>query len=111
VEVGGRTVAPIAVTSMSNEPPLLGTDPMLYPRGSAATLTSEHNMARFKIATVDGYEVMVEHQSETPEVFVAAMNGHKTIEATEIIRGSHGEPEKRGKIVLFTDHIVAIREA
>ena len=39
------------------------------------------------------------------------MNGHKTIEATEIIRGSHGEPEKRGKIVLFTDHIVAIREA
>ena len=68
-------------------------------------------MARFKIATVDGYEVMVEHPSETPEVFVAAMNGHKTIEATEIIRGSHGEPEKRGKIVLFTDHIVAIREA
>ena len=39
------------------------------------------------------------------------MNGRKMIEATEIIRGSHGEPEKRGKIVLFTDHIVAIRGA
>ena len=64
MEVGGRTVAPIAVTSLSNEPPLLGTDTMLYPRGSAATLTSEQNMARFKIATVDGYEVMVEHPSE-----------------------------------------------
>jgi hypothetical protein len=53
-------------------------------------------MARFKVATVDGYEAMVEHQ--------------RTIEVTEIIRGSHGEPEKRGKIVLFTDDIVVIRE-
>jgi hypothetical protein len=67
-------------------------------------------MARFKIATVDGYEITVEHPSETPEDFAAAMKDHTTIEATEIIRGSHGEPEKRGKIVLFTDHIVAIRD-
>ena len=68
-------------------------------------------MARFKIATVDGYEVMVEHPSETPEDFAAAMKDHTTIEATEIIRSSAGGSEKRGKIVLFTDHIVAIREA
>jgi hypothetical protein len=68
-------------------------------------------MARFKVATVDGYEITVEDQRETPVDFAAAMNGRKTIEATEIIRGSHGEPEKRGKIALFTDHIVAIREA
>jgi hypothetical protein len=68
-------------------------------------------MARFKIATLDGYEIVVEHHCETPEDFAAVMNGRKMIEATEIIRGSHGEPEKRGKIVLFTDHIVAIRGA
>jgi hypothetical protein len=68
-------------------------------------------MARVKVATVDGYEITVEHQGETPTDFAAAVNGRKTIDATEIIRSSHGEPEKRGRIVLFTDHIVAIREA
>ena len=68
-------------------------------------------MARFKVATVDGYEIVVEHQGETPEDFAGAMKDRKTIEATEIIRGSHGEREKLGKIVIFTDHIVAIREA
>ena len=67
-------------------------------------------MARFKVATADSYEITVEDQRETPPDFAAAMNGRKTIEVTEIIRGSHGEPEKHGKIVLFTDHIVAIRE-
>jgi hypothetical protein len=67
-------------------------------------------MARFKIATVDGYEVMVEHPSETPEDFAAAMKDSKTIEATEIIRSIAIGSEKHGKIVLFTDHIVAIRE-
>jgi hypothetical protein len=39
------------------------------------------------------------------------MVGRRPIDATEIVRGAHGEPEKRGKIVLFADHIVAIREA
>jgi hypothetical protein len=68
-------------------------------------------MARFKIATVDGYEVMVEHQSETPEDFAIAIKDRQTIEATEIIRTSAGGSDKRGKIVLFADHIVAIREA
>jgi hypothetical protein len=67
-------------------------------------------MARFKVATVDGYEITIEDQRETPADFAAAINGRKTIEVTEIIRGSHGEREKRGKIVLFIDHIVAIRE-
>jgi hypothetical protein len=60
---------------------------------------------------VDGYEITVEDQRETPADFAAAMNGRKIIETTEIIRGSHGEPEKRGKIALLTGHIVAIREA
>jgi hypothetical protein len=42
-------------------------------------------MARFKVATVDGYEITVEHQSETPERdFGAAMQGRETIEATEM---------------------------
>jgi hypothetical protein len=68
-------------------------------------------MARFKIATVDSYEITIEHQSETPADFATAMNERKTIEVIEIIRSSHGESEKRGKIVLFTDHIFAIREA
>jgi hypothetical protein len=68
-------------------------------------------MARFKIATVDGYEIVAEHQSETPEDFATAMNGRRTSEVTEIIRSSHGESEKRGNIVLFTDHIIAIRAA
>jgi hypothetical protein len=39
------------------------------------------------------------------------MNGRKTIEPTEIIRSSAGGSEKICKIVLFIDHIVAIREA
>ena len=45
---------------------------------SDATPTSEHNMARFKIATVDGYEITVEHPSETPEDFAAATKDRKT---------------------------------
>jgi len=68
-------------------------------------------MARFKVATADGYEIIVEYSSETPEDFAAAIKGRETIEATEIIRSSAGGNEKRGRIVLFTDHIVAIREA
>ena len=67
-------------------------------------------MARFKVATVDGYEITVEHQSETPDEFAAAMEGRRTIDATEIVRGSPAASEKQSKIVLFTDHIVAIRE-
>jgi hypothetical protein len=67
-------------------------------------------MARFKVATVDAYEITVEHRSETPADFAAAMQGRPTIDATEIIRGSPTASEKRGKIVIFTAHIVAIRE-
>jgi hypothetical protein len=53
---------------------------------------------------------MVEHQSERPEDFAAAIKDRQIVEATEIIRSSAGGSEKRGMIVLFTDHIVAIRE-
>jgi hypothetical protein len=68
-------------------------------------------MAWFRVATVDGYEVMVEHPSETPEDFATAIKGSNTLNAAEIIRSSAGGSEKRAKIVLFIDHIVAIREA
>jgi hypothetical protein len=45
-------------------------------------------MARFKVATVDGYEIVVEHQSETPEDFAAAIKDRKTIETTKIKGGT-----------------------
>jgi hypothetical protein len=41
----------------------------------------------------------------------ASLADRRTIETSEIIRASAGGSEKRGKIVLFTDHIVAMREA
>ena len=64
-------------------------------------------MARFKVATVDGYEIIIEHDAETPADLATAMKDRKTIDATEIIRSS----EEPGRVVIFTDHIVAIRDA
>jgi hypothetical protein len=59
-------------------------------------------MARFKVATADGYEIVVEHRSETPEDFAAGIKDRQIIEATEIIRSSACGSEKRYNIVLCT---------
>jgi hypothetical protein len=52
------------------------------------------NMARFKIATVDGYEVTVEDQRETPADFAAA--DHRATSGFDWLRAErYHQPEWR----------------